>query len=194
MRAGLVWIGPPPAAIRAMGEKTAARRACRRPACPWSRVPWSRWPSRRPPASGRGDWISRSSSRRRRAAGGRGCGWSRGPAELEAAFAAASREAPGSVRRSGALPRAVHPRGAARRDPGPGRRVRPRDPPRRAGVLAPAPASEGARGVSCARPRPGDCGSGWARSPSARRRPSGTWARARSSSCSRPTTPSGSSR
>ncbi len=36
--AGLIWIGPPPQAIRDLGDKVAARHIAQRAGAPWSRV------------------------------------------------------------------------------------------------------------------------------------------------------------
>ena len=47
--AGLVWIGPPPAAIRAMGDKAAAKRLARAAGVPIL-------PGRRKPASMTARW------------------------------------------------------------------------------------------------------------------------------------------
>jgi acetyl-CoA/propionyl-CoA carboxylase, biotin carboxylase, biotin carboxyl carrier protein len=38
LNAGLTWIGPPPPAIRLLGDKVSARRLARRVGVPWSRA------------------------------------------------------------------------------------------------------------------------------------------------------------
>ena len=92
-RAGLVWIGPPPAAIRAMGEKTAARRAMQAGGVPV--VPGTLEPVAEPRAALAAAGETGFPVLLKAAAGGGGKGMRvvNGPAELEAAFAAASREA-----------------------------------------------------------------------------------------------------
>ena len=82
--AGLTWVGPPPEAMRAMGDKAQARRRAAAPACrccPASTAPTQRWrrlqreaASHRLPADGQGRgrrrraWHARSCSRRAAAA------------------------------------------------------------------------------------------------------------------------------
>ena len=94
--AGLVWIGPPPAAIRAMGEKTAARRAMRAAGVPV--VPGTVEPLAEPAAARAAAVETGYPVLLKAAAGGGGKGMRvvGGPAELDAAFAAASREAQGA--------------------------------------------------------------------------------------------------
>ena len=88
------------------------------------------------------------------------------------------------IRRWPPDPRAL-PRGATpRRDPGAVRRPRQRRPPRRARLLDPAAAPEGARGDAVTGRRPGAAPSGWARRRSRSRAPSGTSAPARANSSS----------
>ncbi|MGH7567268.1 MAG: acetyl-CoA carboxylase biotin carboxylase subunit, partial [Gemmatimonadota bacterium] len=94
--AGLVWIGPPPAAIRAMGEKTAARRAML--AAGVSVVPGTAEPlvdvAAASAAAGEAGYpvLLKASA----GGGGKGMRVVREPGELAAAFAAASREALGA--------------------------------------------------------------------------------------------------
>jgi acetyl-CoA carboxylase biotin carboxylase subunit len=92
-RAGLVWIGPPPAAIRAMGEKTAARRAMQAGGVPV--VPGTVEPVAEPRAALAAAEETGFPVLLKAAAGGGGKGMRvvEGAAELEGAFAAASREA-----------------------------------------------------------------------------------------------------
>ncbi|HET9332603.1 MAG TPA: acetyl-CoA carboxylase biotin carboxylase subunit [Gemmatimonadota bacterium] len=91
--AGLVWIGPPPAAIRAMGEKTAARRTVE--AVGVAVVPGTVEPARDPEAASRAAAEVGYPLLLKAAAGGGGKGMRvvTQPGELAAAFAAASREA-----------------------------------------------------------------------------------------------------
>ncbi|HJR53473.1 MAG TPA: acetyl-CoA carboxylase biotin carboxylase subunit, partial [Gemmatimonadota bacterium] len=92
-RAGLVWIGPPPAAIRAMGEKTAARRAMQASGVPV--VPGTVEPLAEPRATLAAAEETGFPVLLKAAAGGGGKGMRvvAAPSELEGAFAAASREA-----------------------------------------------------------------------------------------------------
>ena len=92
-RAGLVWIGPPPAAIRAMGEKTAARRAMQAggvPVVPGTVEPVAEPRAARAAADATGVPVLLTAAA---GGGGKGMRVVSGPAELEGAFAAASREA-----------------------------------------------------------------------------------------------------
>ena len=189
---GLLWIGPPPAAIRAMGEKTAARRAMQAAGVPV--VPGTVEPLAEPAAAGAAAAETGYPVLLKAAAGGGGKGMRvvGGPARARGRLRRRVAGGAGSVRRSCALPGAVHPRGRGMSRS----RSLPTGPAARS-----TSASENARSSAgirrCSRsapPRasPSRRGSGWARSPCARRRPLGTWAPARSSSCSRPTIPSGS--
>lgn len=94
--AGLVWIGPPPAAIRAMGEKTAARRAME--AAGVRVVPGTSEPAADEEAAAAAAARVRYPVLLKAAAGGGGKGMRvvRDPAELPAAFASAAREARGA--------------------------------------------------------------------------------------------------
>ena len=80
--AGLIWVGPPPEALRLGGDKLAAKQDRRRGRR-----------ARRPRPASRPSSASRCSSRRRRAAAAEGCASSATPAELDEALAAARREA-----------------------------------------------------------------------------------------------------
>ncbi|HET6361440.1 MAG TPA: acetyl-CoA carboxylase biotin carboxylase subunit, partial [Gemmatimonadota bacterium] len=95
-RAGLVWIGPPPPAIRAMGEKTAARRAMQAAGVPV--VPGTVEPLTDPPAALEAAEETGFPVLLKAAAGGGGKGMRvvQEPAEVGGAFAAASREAQGA--------------------------------------------------------------------------------------------------
>jgi len=96
MRANLVWIGPPPAAIRAMGEKTAARRAMQAAGVPV--VPGTLEAVTDSRAALDAAAEARYPILLKAAAGGGGKGMRvvREAAEVESAFAAASREAQGA--------------------------------------------------------------------------------------------------
>ncbi len=144
--AGLTWVGPPPDAIAAMGDKAAARR----------RAAGQRRPDRcrlRRRRAGRRDADRRGRPHRLPAAGEAVAGWRwQGHAGRERRIgpgrgtgSSAPRGAP-VVRRRSAHPRAL-PRGrAARRDPGPVRRARRRGAPRRARLQRAAAQPEDRRG------------------------------------------------
>ncbi|HJU86771.1 MAG TPA: acetyl-CoA carboxylase biotin carboxylase subunit [Gemmatimonadota bacterium] len=95
-RAGLVWIGPPPAAIRAMGEKTAARRAMQAAGVPV--VPGTVEPLVESAAAMDAARETGFPVLLKAAAGGGGKGMRvvHEAAEVAPAFAAASREAQGA--------------------------------------------------------------------------------------------------
>ena len=143
--AGLVFIGPPATAIRAMGDKTEARRRMRAAGVPV--VPGADAPVTELAAGlmlGRGNGLSGDGE------GGRGGRWE-GHARREGAGGTGRctgdrglRGAQG-VRRRQRVPREVHRAPAPRGDPDPGRRE-PHRTPRRAGMLGAAPPSEGPGG------------------------------------------------
>ena len=157
-RPGSAGSGRPPAAIRAMGDKAAARRLAASLGIPV--LPGYDGP-------GQGD---RALARRRSATGfplivkpaagggGKGMRVVREQDRLVDALAAARREAIGRVRRRPAHPRAPRRGRPPCRGPGPVRRARRRRPPRRARLLDPAASPEGARGVAVARGRRPACG------------------------------------
>ena len=150
---GLTWIGPSPNAIRKMGDKAVAKATVKKVGVPT--VPGSAGPL---------DSIEDAMNLAERigypvllkavaGGGGRGMRVARSDKELAAAFELATSEAERAFGNGKRLPREV-PRGAAaRRAPDLRRPARARRPPRRARVLASAPASEDHRGVAVARAR-----------------------------------------
>ena len=192
--AGLVWIGPPPSAIEAMGSKIGARQRMAAAGVPI--VPGTTEEirdaatviraRRRVRLADRDQGIG---GRRRARHGGRRLG-GRGRAR------ARDRAAPGRglLRRRRGLRREVRRGSAPRRDPG------ARRPPRRArstSASATARCSAGTRRCSRSRPRRPSrpsCARAWARWRSRPRARSATSAPARSSACSTATAPSSSSR
>ena len=139
--AGLVWVGPPAAALRLGGDKLEAKRIAARSGVPTA-------------AAGHagGDRLpaAREGGRRWRRTGMRVV---RAAAELEDALAAAQREAELGIRRRHGVLRALSRAAAARRGAAAGRR-RHGARARAARLLGPAPPPEGDRGVSPPRPRP----------------------------------------
>ena len=110
---GLVWVGPPPGAIEAMGLKIESRERMRTAGVPV--VPGTRRPlgGLRTAAS-----ASRSSSRPRPAAAARGCASSGARTELAEAVALLPARGGGGVRRRDALRRALSRAAAPRRGAG----------------------------------------------------------------------------
>ena len=149
--AGLVFVGPPPAAMRAMGDKSAGQgaddgggRAVR------ARLSWRRpehgalrrgSPAHRLSCDGEGE-------RRRRRARHADRPVARGARRRAALGERGSRE---RLRRRAAASRARPSRRPPRRDPGLRRRARRDRPSRRARLLDPAPPSEADRGIAVAR-------------------------------------------
>ena len=186
--AGLVWIGPPPAAIELMGSKTRARQAMQAAGVPI--IPGTTEPvGSAEEVVALGEQIGYplldqgGRGRRRQGHEGRLLGRTR----PSAAFESAQREGQVVLRRRVGLRRAL-PRGpAARRGAGSRRRARQRHPPRRARLHDPAPPPEARRGDAVARCRRRSCATGSARSPSTRRAPPATAPPGRSRACSRRT-------
>ena len=153
--AGIVWIGPPPEAIEAMGSKIAARERMRAAGVPVV-------PGTTMPATSVEDVLAAAERRRlpdRRQGVGRRRREGDARRSLRRRGRACLRELPargrGVLRGLGRLRRAL-PRGsAARRGPGPRRLPRQRRSPRRARLHDPAAASEARRGdaVACGRRR-----------------------------------------
>ena len=148
--AGLVFIGPPAGAIDAMGDKIAAKAtvaAAGVPVVPGSgrrgmsdeeligSLNESWFPVLIKPSAG---------------GGGKGMRVVPTPRELPGALTAARRTAVAAFGDGTLLVERYLPAPAAHRDPGARRRARPRDAPRRAGVLAAAPAPEDHRGGAVA--------------------------------------------
>ncbi len=144
--AGLAWIGPPPAAIRDMGLKIAARETARAAGAPC--IPGFEDP-------GADDAAYLSAAERigypvmvKASAGGGGKGMRTvgGPDGLLSALAAARREAAGAFGDATVYLERADRAPAPHRDPGAGRQPWPLCAPRRARVQHPAPAPEGGRG------------------------------------------------
>ena len=154
--AGIVFIGPNPDAIAAMGDKIESKKAAAKAKV--STVPGHPRRDRGREARGedrRRDRLSGDDQglRRRRRQGhahrlvaGRGCG---GLRALEVGGEVL-------VRRRPHVHREVHRRSAPHRDPGARRQARQRHLSRRARMLDPAPQSEGHRGGAVAAARCGD--------------------------------------
>ena len=144
--AGIVFIGPPAAAIALMGDKIAAKRLAEQAGV--STIPGH------PDAIGDPEHAARvaatigypvmikAGGRRRRQ------GHARGPGRARPGRWPRPRPQRGAlvVRRRSRVPGEVHPRAPAHRDPDPGRPSRQRRLARRARVLGAAPPSEGDRG------------------------------------------------
>ena len=183
--AGIRWVGPPPAAIRAMGDKAAARRLAASLGVPVlaglrraTTSPTTRSRSR-PKAIGYPLLVKPAAG-----GGGKGMRVVRDPAAFPDALAPRPSRGARGVRRRPADPRAARRRRPPRRDPGALRCPRARRPPRRARLLDPAPPPEGPRGDAVARRRRRPCGAGSARRRWRWRARSATSAPARASSWS----------
>ena len=140
--AGLVWVGPTPASIEAMGSKVAAKKLMEAAGVPvlGSLAVETATESDLP-------LMMKASA----GGGGRGMRIVRSLTELPDQVAAASAEAGSRVRGPDRLRREVRRARSPRR--GPGRRpLRRRTRPRRAGLLHPAPTPEGGRGGAGAGP------------------------------------------
>ena len=146
--AGLTWVGPPPEALRAGGDKLEAKRhraRGRRAGRAGGRAGRDRLPADRQGGGGR-----RRARDARRARAGRARRGARGRAA----------RGEGGVRRRARLLRALRRAAAARRDPA-ARRLAGHDRrARRARVLGAAPPPEGARGGALPRARPASCARG----------------------------------
>ena len=193
-RPGLVFIGPPPAAIAAMGNKAAAKRRMIEAGVPC--VPGYQ-------GADQSDGNLEKEARKiglpvmvKAAAGGGGRGMRLVDRGRRAARGDPHRAHRGGerVRLGRADPREGRDRCAPCRDPGVRRCARQRHPSRRARLLGAAPAPEGDRGSALARRQRRPARIAWARRPSRRPGRSAIAAPARSSSCWAPTAPSTSSR
>ena len=125
--AGIRWVGPPPAAIRAMGDKAAARRLAASLGVPVLPGYDDAGPVGRRAGRGRASGsASRSWSSRRPAAAARGCGPSASRTALAEALAAARREAAAAFGDDRLILERLVVGRAPRRDPGPVRCARRR--------------------------------------------------------------------
>ena len=148
--AGIVWIGPPPEAIEAMGSKVEARermKAAGVPIIPGTTEPVETVEDDSRLAEEIGYPLAIKAAVGRRGKGPQGGPLARRGRARVLVGAARGR---GLLRRSDRLRRAV-PRGSTpRRGAGPGRRARQRRPPRRARLHDPAPPPEAGRGDAVA--------------------------------------------
>ena len=176
--AGLTWVGPPPAAIEAMGSKIEAKALMRRagvPVLPDSSV------------EGAADLAAIGFPMLVKAsAGGGGRGHARRHVGRRPRRRPRRRRARGrgGVRRRHRVLRALRRARPPRRGAGVRRHRRQRRGAARAGVLDPAPAPEDRRGVAVTGRRRRRCGPAWRMRRSPPPRPSTTSAPAPSSSCS----------
>jgi acetyl/propionyl-CoA carboxylase alpha subunit len=142
--AGLVFIGPPPSAIAAMGSKSAAKALMERAGVPL--VPGYHGDDNDPAL------LAREADRIgypvliKASAGGGGKGMRRveKAEDFAAALASCQREAKASVRRRPRAGRTLRHAAAPHRDPGLRRQPWPGHPPGRARLLGAAPPPEGA--------------------------------------------------
>ena len=185
--AGLVWIGPPPAAIELMGNKTAARTAMQAAGVPI--IPGTTDPV------GSVDELARARRRDRLPAPDQGRGGRRrqghGGGARPGAGGGGVRACPAAgavvLREPGRLRREADRRPAPRRGAGARRLARQRRPSRRARLHDPAAPPEARRGDAVARRSTRSCGSGSARSASRRRARAAIGPPGRSRGCSRRT-------
>ena len=148
--AGLVWIGPPPSAMRAMADKSEARRrmaAAGVPVLPgYDGADQDSGPAAARSGADRLSDHGQGRGRRRRARHAPGARGRR--ARRGARIGRGGGR--GSLRRRAPPARARGQRRAPRRDPGLRRRAGPDDPSRRARLLGAAPAPEDHRGGALA--------------------------------------------
>ncbi len=146
IEAGMRWVGPPPTAIRAMGDKAAARRLAVELGVPVLRR------LRRGRSVGRCARGGRGADRvpAARQAGGRRRGQGHAHGACRGAACRCDRLSParglGRLRGRPAHPRAAGRRRTSCRDPGAVRWRGKRGPPRRARLFCPASTPESARG------------------------------------------------
>ena len=182
--AGLTWIGPPPSAIRRLGDKLSARQAAREagaPLLPAMTVPASNAAQVAAFAREHGLPVAVKAAS---GGGGKGVAVARSAAEIPDACARAMRASAAANGRGGVLCRALPGPCAAHRGPVPGRLPRRRCGDFHQGLLAAAAPSEdrggGTRSVPARRPRHATAGAHPRRSCGRRAAP----ARRRASSCS----------
>ena len=154
-KAGIVFIGPPPAAIRAMGSKSEAKKIMEKAKVPL--VPGYHGDDQSPELLRQGSRAHRLSradqgvGRRRRQGHARG----RGGGEVRRRAGRRQARGQGVVRRRSRAGREVPDAAAPHRDPGLRRQPRQLPLPVRARLLDPAPPSEGDRGGAGAQHGPG---------------------------------------
>ncbi len=181
--AGLIFVGPPGRVMRAMGEKTAARRVAEQAGVPV--VPG--YGAGLEDAAEAARWAEKIGYpvmlKAAAGGGGKGIRFVQRPEELEAALRLARSEAQGRVRRQHGLSGEGGRPGAAHRGADSRRRARQRHSPGRARVLDPAAPPEAHRGVAFRRAGRGDARANcWTRRCGWRRRRA-TSTRGRASSC-----------
>ncbi len=182
--AGLVFIGPPPAAIRAMGDKALAKRRMLEAGVPCA-----------PGYLGDDQSDDRLMQEAQRlgfpllvkavaGGGGRGMRLVRDASEVAPGARGRAPRGRERVRRRHADARAADRTRQAHRDPGVRRCARPRDPPRRARLQRAAPATEGDRRSALTGGERRDARGDGRATRWPRRAPWAMWARARWSSSS----------
>ena len=162
-QAGIVFVGPPPAAIRAMGLKDRAKALMEKAGVPV--VPGYHGERQEPAFLKQKAYEIGYPVLIKAVAGGGGKGMRRVDrhADFEAALESAQREATEFVRRRARADREIRRGAAPHRDAGVRRRARQRHPSQRARLLAAAPPSEGDRGGAGARHDARSCAPRWAR-------------------------------
>ena len=155
-RAGIVFVGPPPAAMRAMGLKNSAKALMQRAGVPV--VPGYHGENQNPKFLREKAYEIGYPVLIKAIAGGGGRGMRRVDAhmEFEAALESASREAEAAFGDGRVLIEKYRRLAAPHRDAGVRRRPRKLRPSVRARLLAPAPPPEGGRGMPGPRPAGGD--------------------------------------
>ena len=150
--AGLVWIGPPPDAITALGDKVQARHIAQKvgaPLVPGTADPVDGVDEVKAFAAEHGLPIAIKAAF---GGGGRGLKVARSEDEIADMYESAVREAESGVRAGRVLRRALPGQAATRRDPVPGRQPRRRGRRLHPRLLAAAAAPEAGRGGARAVP------------------------------------------